>query len=146
MPRKPETRCMRCPDVSVTRMPSQPSAVSGRKNRRRRNWNTATARKSRTVWMQLKLKDSGSRGNLKNWSVPLPNQESISMHMLTETVLQETVKRVTEVWAIPHRTSLHVTLKRFSEGAMNGRKLLKADWVSKTRKQRKLKESTGLIP
>lgn len=22
--RKPETRCMRCPDVSVTRMPSQP--------------------------------------------------------------------------------------------------------------------------
>ena len=24
MPRKPETRCMRCPDVSVTRMPSQP--------------------------------------------------------------------------------------------------------------------------
>lgn len=76
----------------------------------------------------------------------LPNQESISMHMLTETVLRETVKRVTEVWAIPHRTSLHVTLKRFSGGAMNGRRPLKADWVSKTRKQRKRKESTGLIP
>lgn len=58
----------------------------------------------------------------------------------------ETVKRVTEVWDIPHRTSLHVTLKRFSEGAMNGRRPLKADWVSKTRKQRKRKESTGLIP
>ena len=83
---------------------------------------------------------------LENWSVPLPNQESISMHMLTETVLRETVKRVTEVWAIPHRTSLHVTLKRFSGGAMNGRRPLKADWVSKTRKQRKRKESTGLIP
>ena len=47
---------------------------------------------------------------------------------------------------IPHRTSLHVTLQRFSEGAMNGRRSLKADWVSKTRKQRKRKESTGLIP
>lgn len=45
-----------------------------------------------------------------------------------------------------HRMSLHVTLKRFSEGAMNGRRPLKADWVSKTRKQRKRKESTGLIP
>ena len=66
--------------------------------------------------------------------------------MLTETVLRETVKRVTEVWDIPHRTSLHVTLKRFSEGAMNGRKPLKADWVSKTRKQKKRKESTRLIP
>ena len=39
----------------------------------------------------------------------------------------ETVKRVTEVWDIPHRMSLHVTLKRFSEGAMNGRRPLKAD-------------------
>ena len=59
---------------------------------------------------------------------------------------RETVKRVTEVWDIPHRTSSHVTLKRFSEGAMNGRRQLKADWVSKTRKQRKRKENTGLIP
>lgn len=71
---------------------------------------------------------------------------SISIHMLTGTGLRKTVERVTEAWAIPHRTSLHVTLKRFSEGAMNGRRPLKADWVSKTRKQRKRKESTGLIP
>ena len=76
----------------------------------------------------------------------LAESRSISMHMLTETVLRETVKQVTEVWDIPHRTSLHVTLKRFSEGAMNGRKPLKADWVSKTRKQKKRKESTRLIP
>ena len=83
---------------------------------------------------------------LEERSVRLQNPESISMHMPTVTGLRKTVERLPEVWAIPHRTSLHVTLKRFSEGAMNGRRPLKADWASKTRKQRKRKEGTGLIP
>ncbi len=79
---------------------------------------------------------SASSKNWRNWSVPLRNQGSTSIHTPTVAVLR----------AMSHRTISPVTLKKSSGEVTNGRKPSRADWVSAIPKRKKRPENNGRIP
>lgn len=109
----------------------------GEEEKENENWVTATPRTSLTALTPPKPSASAGSRKWRNWSVHWPNQESTSTPTLTATVLPVVVQKT----VTPRRMTLPVTLKRYRNGAMNGRRPLKPDSVTASRKRRKLRKT-----